>query len=104
MSNRARAAAFVVVWCASLTVAWAQVAPGAERWEQYRDGLLAEPGLVRLYAFEKVTDSATLVPNLVGGDEALAFVPLPVKDAEPVDDLAVVPGRWPAPPRTTPSA
>jgi hypothetical protein len=40
MNNRAWAAAFVVVWCASLTVTWAQVAPGADRWEQYRDGLL----------------------------------------------------------------
>ncbi|MCD6360413.1 MAG: hypothetical protein J7M38_06050, partial [Armatimonadetes bacterium] len=85
-----------LVWATfTLSAAWPAGAAAPEYWQRYRDGLMAEPGLARLYTFEGVTDSSSPVPDLVGGENALSFVPYKAKDAEPVDDLQIVPGRWP---------
>ncbi len=83
--------------CAAVGAACCGHTSGLERWQKYRDRIAAEPGLVRLYTFEGVADSQSPVPDLVG-DDALTFVPYAAKDAEPVDDLAIIPGRWPGKP------
>jgi len=74
---------------------WADTPAPDELWQRYRDGLLAEPGLVRLYGFDDVSDSSSTVASLVGDEATLSFVPYKARDAEPVDDLVLAPGRWP---------
>ncbi|HUS81062.1 MAG TPA: LamG-like jellyroll fold domain-containing protein, partial [Armatimonadota bacterium] len=83
-----------MILCAGLAAVWADPAPGLERWDRYRDALMAEPGLVRLYGFEGVTDSQSPVPNLVGDDAPLKYVPCKREDGTLADDMAVIPGRW----------
>jgi len=85
---------WLLIVCIGIIPLQADPAQGRERWDRYRDGLLSEPGLVRLYAFEGVTDAQSPVPDLTGAGEPLKYVPNKSKDGPPVDDMTVIPGRW----------